>query len=218
MSLRRTLLSAVVLAAVALAAAGCGASPPEAAFTASPVSGTAPVTVTFTDTSTNGPTSWQWDFGDGERSTEQSPTHEYGLAGSYTVTLRVGNDEGFDDVVRQSLITVEAPPNPVCARVQELRAILGRVATLEIGPGVVDELRQILRDARAAAGALVADAGEEYGDEAEALRTAVESLGTAVSALETAPAESIDEVVAAVSSVTDALRALDEALGKGCGA
>jgi hypothetical protein len=35
---------------------------PVAGFTASPVSGTSPLTVSFTDASTNSPTSWNWSF------------------------------------------------------------------------------------------------------------------------------------------------------------
>ena len=38
---------------------------PVAAFTATPLNGTPPLTVTFTDQSTNNPVSWQWNFGDG---------------------------------------------------------------------------------------------------------------------------------------------------------
>ena len=38
---------------------------PAASFTASPTSGTAPVSTTFIDRSTGVPTSWIWDFGDG---------------------------------------------------------------------------------------------------------------------------------------------------------
>ncbi|MBN2379835.1 C10 family peptidase, partial [candidate division WOR-3 bacterium] len=40
-------------------------APPEAEFTGDPTSGNAPLTVSFTDQSTNNPTSWAWDFGDG---------------------------------------------------------------------------------------------------------------------------------------------------------
>ena len=50
-------------------------SAPTASFTASPTSGTAPLNVQFTDTSTGAPTSWAWDFGDGGTSTSQSPSH-----------------------------------------------------------------------------------------------------------------------------------------------
>lgn len=41
----------------------------------------------FTDLSWPPPTSWQWDFGDGNSSTAQNPTHLYTTPGTYTVTL-----------------------------------------------------------------------------------------------------------------------------------
>ena len=50
---------------------------PAASFSVTPTSGTAPLTVAFTDTSTGGPTSWAWDFGDGETATAQNPSHTY---------------------------------------------------------------------------------------------------------------------------------------------
>jgi PKD repeat protein len=67
---------------------------PVADFTATPRSGTAPLQVTFSDASTNSPTSWAWDFGDGSTSTEQNPTHTYGTPGSYDVTLTATNATG----------------------------------------------------------------------------------------------------------------------------
>jgi PKD repeat protein len=65
--------------------------PPAAGFMATPTSGTAPLDVTFADTSTGGPTSWTWDFGDNSSafSGQTPPVHTYGTAGSYTVTLTV---------------------------------------------------------------------------------------------------------------------------------
>ena len=45
-------------------------------------------TVTFTD-QTQGATSWNWDFGDGNTSTQQNPVHTYAATGVYTVTLTV---------------------------------------------------------------------------------------------------------------------------------
>ncbi|HYC88539.1 MAG TPA: PKD domain-containing protein [Thermoanaerobaculia bacterium] len=44
--------------------------------------------VTFTDTSTGDPTSWNWDFGDNSKSTERNPVHLYSVGGTYTVTLQ----------------------------------------------------------------------------------------------------------------------------------
>ena len=45
-------------------------TPPVAGFEGNPTSGTAPLNVSFTDQSTNNPTSWQWDFGNGGSNSE----------------------------------------------------------------------------------------------------------------------------------------------------
>jgi hypothetical protein len=81
-------------------------SSPVAAFTGTPTSGAAPLTVQFTDESTNTPTSWDWDFGDTNTSTDQHPEHEYTTPGSYTVGLEVTNAGGSDDEVKAGYITV----------------------------------------------------------------------------------------------------------------
>lgn len=50
------------------------------------------LTTTFTDLSTGSPTRWRWNFGDGSpTNTTQNPSHTYAAAGTYTVTLVVGN-------------------------------------------------------------------------------------------------------------------------------
>jgi parallel beta-helix repeat protein len=84
---------------------------PTAAFTADVQSGTAPLTVHFTDQSTNTPTSWAWDFtNDGSvDSTEQSPSHTYSTAGTYTVNLTVTNAAGSDSEVMTGFITATEP-------------------------------------------------------------------------------------------------------------
>jgi len=87
--------------------------PPVGAFSASPLSGNAPLTVTFTDQSTNGPTAWAWDFGDpgsgsSNTSTVQNPTHTYASAGSYTVTLTPSNEAGPGSPATRT-ITVNPP-------------------------------------------------------------------------------------------------------------
>lgn len=87
---------------------------PVAAFSGTPTSGTAPVTVQFTDSSTNSPTAWNWNFGDGQTSTSQSPSHQYNSAGTYTVTLTASNGAGSDSETKTSYITVSASiPAPV---------------------------------------------------------------------------------------------------------
>lgn len=48
------------------------------------------LTTTFTDLSTSAD-SWSWDFGDGNMSNEQSPSHSYASAGTYTVCLETSN-------------------------------------------------------------------------------------------------------------------------------
>jgi len=79
---------------------------PVAEFSATPTAGTAPLGVSFSDLSTNSPTSWLWDFGDGGASTEQHPSHQYTTAGTYTVSLTVGNDGGSDAVTKADYVTV----------------------------------------------------------------------------------------------------------------
>jgi PKD repeat protein len=85
---------------------------PTASFTASPTTGFAPLSVTFTDTSAGQPTSWLWDFGDGATATTQNATHTYSSPGTYTVSLKATNPTGADTVTRTGAITVQAQPSP----------------------------------------------------------------------------------------------------------
>lgn len=80
-------------------------------FTASPESGSSPLTVTFSDQSTNNPTSWQWYFGDGSTSTQTNPIHIYNNAGTFSVTLTVTNEFGTDTEVRTNFIVVSGNGN-----------------------------------------------------------------------------------------------------------
>lgn len=85
--------------------------PPVAAFSGTPTSGVAPLTVTFTDTSTNSPTSYLWDFGDGDstNSTVASPVHTYTAAGTYSVNLTVANAGGSDYELKADYILASPP-------------------------------------------------------------------------------------------------------------
>ncbi len=84
-------------------------TPPVASFTADIRSGSAPLTVRFTDTSTNSPSGWQWAFGDGTQNTEKNPSHTYTTAGTYTVTLTAVNSGGSNVSMMPGYITVAAP-------------------------------------------------------------------------------------------------------------
>ncbi len=75
---------------------------PVADFSANPASGTAPLSVQFTDGSTNA-TAWSWNFGDVSTSISssnpntseaQNPTHTYKTPGIYTVRLDAKNSRG----------------------------------------------------------------------------------------------------------------------------
>jgi len=84
-------------------------SKPSANFIASPRNGTAPLNVSFTDTSTGSPTSWSWSFGDGETSTEQNPSHTYTTEGTYDVSLTVTNSGGSDTETKAGYVVVTVP-------------------------------------------------------------------------------------------------------------
>ncbi len=82
--------------------------PPVANFTATPTNGTAPLTVAFTDLSTNAPTAWNWTFGDGNatNATVQNPVHVYRTAGNFTVSLNASNAGGFGTMTKVGYINV----------------------------------------------------------------------------------------------------------------
>ncbi len=63
-------------------------------------------TIKFTDKSSSSPTSWAWDFGDGQTSTTQNPSHTYAAGGSYTVKLKATNAFGNDEEVKTSYVTI----------------------------------------------------------------------------------------------------------------
>ncbi|WP_419190291.1 PKD domain-containing protein [Saltatorellus ferox] len=94
---------------------GGGSTPPVADFSGAPTSGTVPLTVTFSDSSQNGPASWNWSFGDGNNSASQNPSYTYTTAGTYSVSLTVTNADGTDTLTRTDYVVVnpDAPQPPV---------------------------------------------------------------------------------------------------------
>jgi uncharacterized repeat protein (TIGR02543 family) len=87
---------------------GSPPGPPVADFTASATSISVGASVTFTDQTTNNPTSWDWTFAGGTPggSTAQNPTITYNTAGTYTVTLIAANAQGSDTETKVDYITV----------------------------------------------------------------------------------------------------------------
>ena len=78
---------------------------PKAIFTATPLAGRAPLTVKFTDKSTNAD-SIKWDFGDKSAiSTESKPSHTYKSAGTYLVKLTAINGEKSDVVTKKVIVS-----------------------------------------------------------------------------------------------------------------
>jgi C1A family cysteine protease len=82
--------------------------------------------VQFTDQSNNAPTSWLWNFGDGQTSTLQNPTHTYANGGAYSVTLTATNTYGNNVLTKSNLINVSLLSAPTTT---------GATRT---GPGVVN--------------------------------------------------------------------------------
>jgi uncharacterized protein (TIGR02145 family) len=80
--------------------------PLKANFSANITAGAVSLSVNFSDQSINNPTSWQWDFGDGGKSTQQNPIHIYNNEGNYTVQLIASNDLGSDTEIKNNYITV----------------------------------------------------------------------------------------------------------------
>jgi len=96
-------------------AGGGGGNPPVADFSGNPTSGAVPLTVMFTDLSSNGPTSWSWTFGDSGTFTAQHPSHVYNSTGQYTVSLTATNAYGSDGETKTNYITVTSGGVPPVA-------------------------------------------------------------------------------------------------------
>ena len=81
-----------------------------ALFDSDVTAGPPPLLVSFSDQSTGDTSSWRWDFGEGTTSNVQNPTHTYALAGTYSVSLVVEGESGFDTLIKLDEIIVAAPP------------------------------------------------------------------------------------------------------------
>ncbi len=90
--------------------------PPEADFSADATAVAIGDVVSFTDMSTNTPTSWSWSFPGGtpSSSTDRDPVVTYNTEGTYNVVLTVTNSAGTDTITRSNYITVTENPIVYC--------------------------------------------------------------------------------------------------------
>ena len=82
--------------------------PPKANFSASETKAKVNSSIQFTDESTGDIDSWSWDFGDGDTSTEENPSHTYRDGGTYTVSLKVSNAVSSDTREEKDYITISS--------------------------------------------------------------------------------------------------------------
>ena len=118
--MKRTAGVAVPLVLVLLVACSDFVKPkhnlaPIAGATATPATGSTPLTVTFTTTAADPDgtvVSYAWDFGDGGRATEQSPDHVYRAAGAYTATLTITDDADATDSASVAITVSQGSNQP----------------------------------------------------------------------------------------------------------
>jgi PGF-pre-PGF domain-containing protein len=105
-------------------------SAPVVSFDSDVVSGKVPLEVIFTDKSSEEPTSWLWDFGDGSTSNLQNPAHTYMASGTYTVNLTVSNANGSNSLARIDYISADTRPVVAIDYIRPNPAIKGEIVSL----------------------------------------------------------------------------------------
>ncbi len=78
-------------------------------FSGDVISGNIPLVVQFTNQTTGVPSTYLWDFGDGDTSSVENPIHTYTVEGTYTVKLIVSDGSTIDSIIKLNYI--DALPN-----------------------------------------------------------------------------------------------------------
>jgi PKD repeat protein len=88
--------------------------------------------VYFEDLTTIQPTSWYWDFGDGNTSNSQSPFHKYLSPGQYDVTLKACNSNGCN--TKKKLKYIVYTTNCMC--IPSANSNFSYINTVNVGAGI----------------------------------------------------------------------------------
>jgi PKD repeat protein len=126
MTMKPTRILKALVVLFALIASGCEDPAPIAAFSASLYNAMVDEMITFTNTSENA-TSYSWDFGDGNSSTQVNPTHSYANSGMYNVQLTATGEGGTN--TSGSTITVTSPPPVAQFSMNKSKALAGENVT-----------------------------------------------------------------------------------------
>lgn len=115
--------------------------PPAAVMSATPSSGTAPLTVTLDGSRSTDPdgtvTSWAWSFGDGAFGTGPVTTHVYASPGTFAASLMVTDDRSASSTATTSIV-VNAPPPPAPTNLTAA-ALAGSAIGLKWTNGTADQ-------------------------------------------------------------------------------
>lgn len=118
---------------------------PAASITWTVVSPSDPAVIQFTPSLSAGtPTSWKWEFGDGSKSNEWSPSHRYQEPGTYIVTFSAGNDAGSTS--SKATLTIMTPTTQVQASARK------PVAVIRLYPGSASDPTLIHFDSKLSSG------------------------------------------------------------------
>ena len=112
----------IVLFVIVFAFSFSGYSQVNASYSSNVTSGCLPLTVRFTDNSTGSPTQWEWDFGNGNKSTLKDPSAIFFNSGKYTIKLTVKDASNNTSIVQTMVIKVfnnptanfDANPRTIC--------------------------------------------------------------------------------------------------------
>jgi len=81
--------------------------------------------IQFTDMSTYSPDSWLWNFGDGQTSTLQNPTHSFLNSGNYSVSLTISkNGECIETIEKIDFIKIFEDPDVLISANEKYSCIL----------------------------------------------------------------------------------------------